>query len=62
MGAGPERAEAAFDAISEAGRDAMTQLRRMLGVPREGGGEGQEQYGAYGAGVASREPQPGVGD
>ncbi|MEU6017234.1 histidine kinase [Streptomyces sp. NPDC047515] len=31
----PERAEAAFDAISETGRDAMTQLRRMLGVLRE---------------------------
>ncbi|MFC9862250.1 MULTISPECIES: sensor histidine kinase [unclassified Streptomyces] len=33
----PERAEAAFDAISETGRDAMTQLRRMLGVLREDG-------------------------
>ncbi|MGW5676295.1 sensor histidine kinase [Streptomyces sp. NPDC003860] len=31
----PERAEAAFDAISEAGRDAMVQLRSMLGVLRE---------------------------
>ncbi|TXS06848.1 sensor histidine kinase [Streptomyces sp. col6] len=31
----PERAEAAFDAISETGRDAMVQLRRMLGVLRE---------------------------
>ncbi|MFE7354710.1 sensor histidine kinase [Streptomyces sp. NPDC057543] len=31
----PERAEAAFDAISETGRDAMTQLRRILGVLRE---------------------------
>ncbi|NUR57549.1 MAG: sensor histidine kinase [Catenulispora sp.] len=28
----PERAEAAFDAISAAGRDAMTQLRGLLGV------------------------------
>ncbi|MEU2656264.1 histidine kinase [Streptomyces sp. NPDC007325] len=37
----PERAEAAFDAISATGRDAMDQLRRMLGVLREedpGGG------------------------
>ncbi|MFD6277075.1 sensor histidine kinase [Streptomyces sp. NPDC060209] len=33
----PERAEAAFDAISETGRDAMVQLRRMLGVLREDG-------------------------
>ncbi|MFJ5550422.1 sensor histidine kinase [Streptomyces sp. NPDC093225] len=43
----PERAEAAFDAISETGRDAMVQLRRMLGVLRE-------------EGPALREPQPGV--
>ncbi|WP_349239651.1 sensor histidine kinase [Streptomyces sp. CC208A] len=37
----PERAEAAFEAISATGRDAMGQLRRMLGVLREddaGGG------------------------
>ncbi|MFE7599001.1 sensor histidine kinase [Streptomyces sp. NPDC057494] len=45
----PERAEAAFDAISAAGRDAMTQLRGMLGVLREG-----EE--------APRAPQPGIGD
>ncbi|MBW5248983.1 sensor histidine kinase [Streptomyces sp. P01-B04] len=44
----PERAEAAFDAISESGRDAMVQLRRMLGVLREGDGEPE----------APREPQP----
>ncbi|MFJ2741298.1 sensor histidine kinase [Streptomyces sp. NPDC087440] len=31
----PERAEAAFDAISETGREAMTQLRGMLGVLRD---------------------------
>lgn len=41
----PERAEAAFDAISETGRDAMVQLRRMLGVLRENEG-------------SPREPQP----
>ena len=34
----PERAEAAFDAISAAGRDAMTQLRGLLGVLQEEGG------------------------
>ena len=28
----PERAELAFEAIADAGRDAMTQLRRLLGV------------------------------
>ncbi|MFF1838545.1 sensor histidine kinase [Streptomyces sp. NPDC058231] len=44
----PERAEAAFDAISETGRDAMAQLRRMLGVLREN----EDEPGA------PREPQP----
>ncbi|MER7724460.1 histidine kinase [Streptomyces sp. NPDC096323] len=48
--AAPERAEAAFDAISEAGRDAMVQLRRMLGVLRED----------EGAPDAPREPQPAL--
>ncbi|MET9759371.1 histidine kinase [Streptomyces sp. NPDC006372] len=52
--AAPERAEAAFDAISAAGRDAMAQLRRMLGVLREDGDEG--------TGAAPREPQPGLAD
>lgn len=52
----PERAEAAFDAISEAGRDAMVQLRRMLGVLREGAGEAAEEE------RVSRAPQPGAGD
>ncbi|MER5371690.1 histidine kinase [Streptomyces sp. NPDC002553] len=51
----PERAEAAFDAISETGRDAMTQLRRMLGVLREGGTPGD-------AGGAPRGPQPGLAE
>ncbi|WP_328463317.1 histidine kinase [Actinoplanes sp. NBC_00393] len=32
MKQGPARTEAAFDAIAEAGRDAMAQLRRILGV------------------------------
>ncbi|MFI9205051.1 sensor histidine kinase [Streptomyces sp. NPDC053048] len=31
----PDRAEATFDAIAGAGRDAMVQLRRMLGVLKE---------------------------
>ncbi|MEV1005231.1 histidine kinase [Nonomuraea sp. NPDC050202] len=31
----PERAEAAFDAIAASGRDAMGQLRRMLGLLQE---------------------------
>jgi signal transduction histidine kinase len=32
------KAEAAFDAIADSGRDALTQLRRMLGVLRDGDG------------------------
>jgi signal transduction histidine kinase len=47
--AAPERAEAAFDAISATGRDAMAQLRRMLGVLREGDEPGAD---------APRAPQP----
>ncbi|MFC9680326.1 sensor histidine kinase [Streptomyces sp. NPDC056948] len=50
--AAPERAEAAFDAISATGRDAMTQLRRMLGVLREGADDS----------AAPREPQPGLAE
>ena len=33
-----QKAEAAFDAIADSGRDALTQLRRMLGVLRDGDG------------------------
>ncbi|MGP3962063.1 sensor histidine kinase [Nonomuraea sp. 3N208] len=40
----PERAEAAFEAIAASGRDAMGQLRRMLGLLKESEG--------------SRDPQP----
>lgn len=63
----PERAEAAFDAISATGRDAMVQLRRMLGVLREGDERGAEEGGpegreGYAPGRAPREPQPGVGE
>ncbi|MEU2746792.1 histidine kinase [Streptomyces collinus] len=50
--AAPERAEAAFDAISATGRDAMAQLRHMLGVLRDGADDGD--------GTAPREPQPGL--
>ncbi|MYS91290.1 MULTISPECIES: sensor histidine kinase [Streptomyces] len=57
--AAPERAEAAFEAISETGRDAMAQLRRMLGVLRESDGEsGRRSAGGSGC----REPQPGVAE
>ncbi|MDG4820721.1 sensor histidine kinase [Asanoa sp. WMMD1127] len=42
----PARAEQAFDAIADAGRDALTQLRRTLGVLRSE--------------PASRAPQPGL--
>jgi signal transduction histidine kinase len=40
----PERAEAAFEAIASSGRDAMGQLRRMLGLLKEP--------------VGARDPQP----
>ena len=36
----PDKAEAAFDAISAAGRDAMTQLRRLLGILKDDGEAG----------------------
>ncbi|MFE2479924.1 histidine kinase [Streptomyces sp. NPDC059389] len=49
----PERAEAAFDAIAETGRDAMAQLRTMLGVLRTDRAE-QE--------AAPRSPQPGIAE
>lgn len=48
----PERAEAAFDAISETGRDAMVQLRQILGVLREN----------ENAPDAPREPQPSLAE
>ncbi|MFF4501506.1 sensor histidine kinase [Streptomyces sp. NPDC001401] len=43
----PERAEASFEAIAAAGRDAMAQLRRILGVLKE-----EQRNGTS--------PQPGV--
>ncbi|WP_435842472.1 sensor histidine kinase [Streptomyces laurentii] len=52
--AAPARAEAAFEAISSAGRDAMVQLRHMLGVLRDGEPGGPA--------AAPRAPQPGVGE
>ncbi|MGW1713904.1 sensor histidine kinase [Streptomyces sp. NPDC002156] len=51
----PERAEAAFDAIAGAGRDAMQQLRRILGVLKEEEGETRR-----GNGDARHLPQPGL--
>lgn len=49
----PERAEAAFEAISGTGRDAMAQLRRMLGVLRQDTGVPEP---------ASRKPLPALVD
>ncbi|MFJ4682213.1 sensor histidine kinase [Streptomyces sp. NPDC091377] len=46
----PDRAVAAFDAIAASGRDAMGQLRRILGVLKEERAKG----------VPQRLPQPGV--
>ncbi|MEV5569197.1 histidine kinase [Spirillospora sp. NPDC052269] len=49
MASDPERASAAFDAVAEAGRDAMTQLRRVLVLLKDGED-------------ASRAPQPTLAD
>ncbi len=45
----PDRAERVFDAIADAGRDAMAQLRRTLGVLKE-----EQDHGV-------RAPQPTIG-
>ncbi|MFA1546945.1 sensor histidine kinase [Actinomadura chokoriensis] len=45
----PDQAEQVFDAIADAGRDAMAQLRRMLGVLKE-----EQDHGV-------RAPQPTLG-
>jgi signal transduction histidine kinase len=60
----PERAEAAFEAISEAGRDAMTQLRHMLGVLRDDSPAGDARHAATrpSAGKEPRTPQPSLAD
>ncbi|MFF5157415.1 sensor histidine kinase [Streptomyces sp. NPDC000348] len=47
----PERAEATFDTIATTGRDAMSQLRRILGVLKEERPDGD---------VARRLPQPSL--
>lgn len=47
----PERAEATFDTIAATGRDAMTQLRKILGVLKEERPEGED---------VPRLPQPSV--
>jgi signal transduction histidine kinase len=63
----PERAEAAFEAISAAGRDAMTQLRGLLGTLHQDGDErvrdassGEDgSMGAGGAGGSGSSGGPG---
>jgi len=47
----PERAEAAIRDVSRTGRSALTEMRRLLGVLREGGAEDLVLA-----------PQPGIGD
>ncbi|MGH3506049.1 MAG: histidine kinase dimerization/phosphoacceptor domain-containing protein, partial [Nocardioidaceae bacterium] len=47
----PERAEEAFDAISATGKEALTEMRRLLGVLRPGeAGSGQAQAEDVGSG------------
>ncbi|MEH6378805.1 histidine kinase [Streptomyces sp. KLMMK] len=55
----PDRAEAAFDAIAGAGRDAMVQLRRMLGVLKEEPGGPRDPRGPGDpGGLRELAPQP----
>lgn len=49
LDASPQQAAQAFEAISGAGRQAMADMRRVLGVLREGDG-----------GAGARSPQPGL--
>ncbi|MBG0814598.1 sensor histidine kinase [Planomonospora sp. ID82291] len=49
----PDRAEAAFDAIAAAGRNAMDQLRRLLGLLGEESSEGAPTVARIGALVES---------
>ncbi|MEV4975658.1 sensor histidine kinase [Streptomyces scopuliridis] len=57
----PERAEAAFEAISETGRDAMVQLRRMLGLLRESTETSESTAGTTGStDRAPRRPRPSL--
>ncbi|MCZ9343725.1 histidine kinase, partial [Streptomyces sp. TRM76130] len=51
----PQRAEAAFEAISETGRDAMTQLRAMLDLLRDDDPRTSHHDDP-------RTPQPGLAD
>jgi signal transduction histidine kinase len=50
--AAPDRARAAMETTSSTGRQALTEMRRLLGVLRDGDGEGN--------GHAPRAPQPGA--
>ncbi|SFD76142.1 sensor histidine kinase [Streptomyces aidingensis] len=63
----PARAEAAFDAIAGTGRDAMAQLRRILGVLKDGDGSAAAPAAdgpgpGPGTGGPPRAPQPTVAD
>jgi signal transduction histidine kinase len=51
----PEGAQAEFAALSQSARAALTDMRRLLGVLRGGGGEAGEREPAL-------LPQPGLGD
>lgn len=58
----PARAQAAFDAIAANGREAMGQLRRILGVLKDGTRDpgSPNSPGAAGAAGAAKAPQPGI--
>jgi signal transduction histidine kinase len=52
----PDAARTALSHVEEASRDAVTQMRRLLGTLREGGGEGAEERSE------TRTTDAGVGD
>lgn len=52
----PDAARTALSHVEEASRDAVTQMRRLLGTLRDGGGEGAED------GSGTRTTDAGVGD
>ena len=64
QGSDPGRAAEAMHEVSSTGRQAMTDMRRMLGVLRDGPGSagGGGAHRANGSERPSLSPQPGLGD
>ncbi|MFB9894685.1 sensor histidine kinase [Planobispora takensis] len=60
--ADPDRAEAAFEAIGRTGREAVGQLRRVLGALRSGDGDGVMGGTREGWSHGGNAPPPGLGE